>query len=533
MAYPLKKNQPGNREWLWSAVLIVAVALVYAPILWAGFLWDDATVVTANPVIVGPPGLWEIWTTQAADICPLTLTAFWAEYRIWGPAPLPYHLVNILEHAASAVVLWRVLVALRIPGPWLGAAIWALHPVEVESVAWISEMKNTQSGVFYLLAIYFFVKTPASDEIQRRNFALPLLFAALAMASKSSTVILPLVLCLCAWWKEGRWQWRNLATLAPIFLMSVITAAVSIATQRVRLGAELNPSYLPPSWPERLAAAGNDIWFYLGKLVWPHPLLTFYPRWNLDLARPLAWLPLLAVAGIFVLLWFARNSWGRPFLFAFAYFVIALAPILGLVDNTIFHYAPVFDHLQYLAAMGPLALAGAGIALLSDVLPSARRWMSVALASALLILLGVTSWLQTWAYENEETLWTYTLAWNPSSAAAHYNLGNVLVHDGLPKEAIAQFRASLALDPNNAIVHNNLARVLEGIGQTSEAIDELKIAVQQNPNGSAMHDNLGIELLKAGRGQEAIQQFQEALRLDPTNAAAQANLAHAQQAAAK
>ena len=205
-----------SRDWLWGLILVLAVILTYAPVWWAGYTWDDLLVVTANPVIIGPLGLKEIWTTSAADICPLTLTTLWVEHALWGLAPLPYHLVNVLLHGASVVVLWRILRSLLIPGAWLGAALWALHPVEVESVASICEMKNTESGLFFLLAILFFVKWLRARDLDKKtggdwNYALTLLFAALAMASKSSTVILPVVLCLCAWWVEGRWHWRNQA----------------------------------------------------------------------------------------------------------------------------------------------------------------------------------------------------------------------------------------------------------------------------------------------------------------------------------
>jgi len=224
-----------HRDWLWGLILVLSVILTYAPVWRAGFIWDDDVVLTTNPCIVGPLGLKEIWTTDAADICPLVLTTFWVEHALWGLAPLPYHLVNVLLHGACAVLLWQVLRRLRVQGAWLGAALWALHPVVVESVAWITEMKNTESGLFFLLSIIFFVSWLRAKDLNGRtgggwNHALTLIFAALAMAAKSSTVILPVVLCLCAWWMEGRWYWRNLARVLPMFLMAIAASAVSIWT---------------------------------------------------------------------------------------------------------------------------------------------------------------------------------------------------------------------------------------------------------------------------------------------------------------
>jgi hypothetical protein len=344
------------------------VVLAYTPVWKAGFVWDDETILTANPCIVGPLGLKEIWTTPATDICPLTLTTFWTEHALWGLNPLPYHLVNVLLHGACAILLWRVLCSLHVRGAWLGAALWALHPVAVESVAWITEMKNTESGLFFLLSILFFLRCLRTKDLDERNegrwsYALSLLFGALAMAAKSSTVILPVALCLCAWWIEGRWHWRNVARMVPIFLMSIAASALSIWTQRLHLATATDPQWVR-TWPERLATAGDAVWFYLGKLLWPHPLITIYPRWQIDAGQRISYLPLLAVIIILSIFWFTRRSGGtgsRACFFAFAYFIVALLPILGLIDNYIFQYSLVFDHFQYLASIGPLALIGTGL----------------------------------------------------------------------------------------------------------------------------------------------------------------------------
>jgi hypothetical protein len=286
-------------HWTLGSILVLSVVLAYTPVWRAGFIWDDATHLTANPCIVGPLGLKEIWTTSAADICPLVFTTFAAEHALWGLDPLPYHLVNVLIHGACALLLWRVLRSVRVEGAWLGAALWALHPVEVESVAWITEMKNTESALFFLFSILYFVRwLTARDAAEptggERNYALSLLFAALAMASKSSTVILPIVLCLSAWWMEGRWSSRNAIRVLPFFVLSIASSALSIWTQGLQLATFTDPQWVR-SWPERLVTAGDAIWFYLGKLLWPNPLITIYPRWQLNAAHWSAYLPLLAV----------------------------------------------------------------------------------------------------------------------------------------------------------------------------------------------------------------------------------------------
>ncbi len=187
--------------------------------------------LTQNPCIVGPLGFVDIWTSGNADYFPLTLTTLWLGHALWGLDPLPFHLLDVLMHAAVAILLWRVLLQLAVPGAWLGAALWALHPVQVESAAWICELKNTQSGVFYLLTVSFFLKgwmresPPDWRRNLRRDYVLALSCAVLAILSKTSTVMLPVVLGLCWWWREKGWRGRNLLWLMPLFLISLVAAA--------------------------------------------------------------------------------------------------------------------------------------------------------------------------------------------------------------------------------------------------------------------------------------------------------------------
>ncbi len=517
-----------RRDWLWGLILVLAVMLAYQPVWYAGFIWDDDDHLTANPCIVGPLGFKEIWTTKLADISPLTRSTFWLEHAIWGLAPLPYHLVNVLMHAACAVALWRVLRSLHVPGAWLGAALWALHPVQVESVAWITEMKNTESGLFFLVSILFFVRWVRTRGLDGRtgggwNYALTLIFAALAMASKSSTVILPVVLCLCAWWVEGRWHWRNLARVAPILLMSTAAGAVSLWTQKLQLSANPDPQWVR-TWPERLATAGDAVWFYLGKLVWPHPLIAVYPRWRIDASQWFSYLPLLAVVIVLVMLWLKRESWSRPWFFIFAYFLAALLPVLGFADNYIFRYSLVFDHFQYLAAMGPLALAGAGMARFLDFALSGRPGLQSMLAAVALLILGLLSWQRTWAYESEETLWTDTLAKNPNCWIGHNNLGNVLVNKGQLDEAISQYQMALEINPSHIEARNDLGVALAQKGRLDEAMAQFQTALGLDPNHASSYYNLGIVLIQKGRVDEAIAQFQKGVDLAPNSADAHTDL---------
>jgi tetratricopeptide (TPR) repeat protein len=522
------------RSWftddrIFGLILVLAVFAAYTPVWWAGYIWDDGVHLTANPCIVGPLGLKEIWTTSVVKFCPFVFTTFWVEHALWGLAPLPYHLVNVLLHGASAVLLSRVLRLLQIPGAWLGAALWSLHPVQVESVAWISEMKNTESALFFLLTILFFVrllKAPAMKGPNGSgwNYALTLLFAFLAMASKSSTVVLPVVLGLVAWWIEGRWNWRHLKTIAPIFLMSVLAGALTIWNPDPE---QANDPQGVQTWPERLVTAGDAVWFYLGKLVWPQPLITVYPRWAIDAGQLVSYLPLLLVVVVSIILWMGRHSWPRPYFLTWAFFLTALLPVLGLIDMTFLRYSFVADHFQYLASMGPLALAGAGLSKMTGLYFPRKPLVQTSLYAAVLLILGIWSWQRAWVYESQETLWTDALAKNPSCWAAYYNLGDALSQNGQVDEAMVQFQKALDINPRSTRTLYNLGNALLQKGQLDDAIVQFKRALEIDPNYAQAHNNLGNALFRKGQIDDAIVQYQKAVALKPDYAEAHNDLGNA------
>ena len=520
-----------RRDEFLGFLLILAVFIVYQPVWNAGYLWDDDHHLTANPVIVGPLGLKEIWTTQAAMICPLTLTTFWVEHALWGLAPLPYHLVNVLLQGASAVLLWRVLRNQDIPGAWLGAALWALHPVQVETVAYVTELKNTQSGFFYLLTILFFMKglktseKNGESETGRRFYLLTLFCAALAIASKFSTVVLPAVLGLFAWW-EGRWNWRQVIRLAPVVLMSAVAIAVTLAPHS-RDETRIDDTVVARSWPERLITVGEAGWFYLGKLAWPHPLMFVYPLWKIDAGKWLSFVPLVTLVAVFIVLWVYRRSVFRPCFFAFTYFLIVLSPFLGLIDEDFWTYSYVEDHLQYLASMGPLALVGAGIFRMGVSPFPARPWLPPTVGATVLVILGMLSWSRAWAFQSDENLWRDTVLKNPDCAMARDNLGVIFLDRGEINESLAQFQRAVQIDSGNATATIDIGAAFLKMGLLDKAIDQFRKAEKIDPHYPITYFKLGEALMQKEQVEGAISQFQEALAFAPDYALASNGLADA------
>src|SRR5438552_115498 len=515
-----------QRNWLWGLFLIALILMAYARVFNAGFIWDDESHLTRNPCIVGPLGLKEIWTSTRAVYYPLVLTSFWSLHKLVGLRPPPYHILNVLLHVASAVLLWRVLRQLDVRGAWLGGVLWALHPVMVQSLAWVMELKNTQSCLFYLLSIFWFLKVDAEENgnsVRWGRFGWALLFFVVAVLSKPSTVMLPVVIALCVWWRRGRIRWRDLATLVPFALISALASVWTIWEQKFHSGAI--GSEWAQLWPERLIIAGRAIWFYLGKLVWPDPLIFIYPRWEINSLQLTAYLPLLAaLAGLFAL-WLIRGKWSRPVFFAAAYFVISLFPVLGFFTVYFFRYSFVSDHFQYLASMGPLALAGAGITAGTDSI----KWKPFLRAAmcGILLLFGFLTWRQSAIYHGLVTLYTATLAKNPGCWMAHYNLGIVLRDQGETDEAIAHYRQAVALRPNYAEAHYNLGRALVEKGEVDDAIAHYERALAINPADAEAHNNLGVTLFLNGRVDDAITHYQKALAIRPDYSDASCNLANA------
>ena len=494
--------------WVRCLLVIAGLVILYSPACQSGFTWDDDEHLTQNPCIIGPQSIVDIWTTRAARICPLVLSTFWLEHQMWGLSPMPYHLVNVLMHAGAALLLWRVLLALRVPGAWLGALLWAVHPVQVETVAWVTEMKNTQSGLFFMAAVLFYLRTLRGESRKRLDYSFSLLFGFLGMASKTSVVVLPAVLGLCAWYVEGRVSRRRLAEPIPYVLMALAASALALWTQDIE-GA--NDPLWQRSLPERLVTAGAVVWFYLGKLAWPHPLVFVYPKWQVDAANVLWWLPLI---GLLMLLGTLIRR--RGILFAMLYFLIALGPVMGLLDHYFLRYSFVGDHFQYLASIGPLALLGA-------VCSKLPRWVPAIVLAAFCFI----SWTQQRLYRDPEVLWTHTLQHHPTCWLACNNLGILRYQAGKVDEAVKLWETALTSDPRSARTLTNLGYTLQQKGHLQEALSHYEKAIECDASFGGARYNYGTALLANGRVAEGLAQLEKAAEISPRDPNVHLNLGNA------
>jgi tetratricopeptide (TPR) repeat protein len=523
---PTLYDRFARKPWLLAGVLVVITFVAYIPALRAGFIWDDDTYFAENPLMASVDGLMKIWSSlRDSRFVPLTLTTFWVEGRLWGLAPSPYHAVNVGLHAINAVLLWAYLRRLKVRGAWVAAGAWAVHPVNVETVAWVSELKNTQSGLFFLLALLAFLRF--EDGLRPRDYAMAMTCGAAAMLSKSATVVLPGAMLICAWWRRGRWTRKDFLRVMPLVAFGVGMSWLTIAEQGSEIaGLPAAEFALTPA--QRLLVAGRAPWFCASKLLWPANLCLIYPRWELRAHSAGAWLPLAGLALVAAILWiFRRQSWARAAAFGIGYFLLALLPVLGFFNTFFFRYTFVSDHFQYLACIGLITLLASAATTICQWAGQRGRLPGVVGGTVALLILGASTWTRAQVYHNSETLWQDTLVKNPRCWAAHINLGQSLDRLGRIQEATGHFEQALRLKPDSTEAHYSLANMLIQLGRVQEAIGHYQQALQTRSDYTRAHYNLGNALMGQGRLQEAIGHYELALHLNPDYAPAHNNLGNA------
>ena len=540
-----------------DALALVALGLLvvvsYLPaMLWGGFVWDDRIITNAEPVRE-VSGLWQIWFSPSAigeegHYWPLVYTTFWLEHKLWGFDPTGYHVVNVLLHLANVLLLWHLLRRLVVPGAWVVAAVFAVHPLHVESVAWVIERKDLLSGLFYFAAVLVWMRFV--EQPNPRRYAWSLVLYAAAMLSKSIAITLPAALLIWHWWKQGRVTSTDLLRVVPFGVVGLVITVGDLSFYQ-----SVEPLSLGYSLTERTLIAARALWFYAGKLLWPSGLAIIYPLWDIRVTDPLAWGYLIAAIVLAVVLWRFRHQLGRGPLTGALFFAITLSPVLGFVDYGYMQYAFVADRFQYLAGIGVIAVvvgtAAYGVSRLSGL------WQKGALGvmAVIIVVLGLLTWRQASIYRDDETLNRHIIALNPQARDAHFNLGIILYKQARYEEALEAARVAVAKRPNHASAHHNIGMIFNALERFEEAEKHLRRAIaldhtkalyalaklqidQQRYDESLelLQQLIGIEpghakglnaigtvLFYLGKSDEALQHFDQALSLDPTLESARDN----------
>ena len=521
-----------------GALAVLALGLLtgicYLPaMLWGGLIWDDF-LWSQSRAVREWSGLDTIWawpSRMEAHYWPLTYTTFWLEHKLWGLEPAGYHLVNVLLHLLNSLLVWRLLLRLAVPGAWVAAAVFAVHPLHVESVAWIIERKDVLSGLFYLTAVLLWLRF--LEQPRPWRYALALLLFAAGLLSKTMVVTLPAALLILQWWKNGRITALDLRRVAPFFLVALLITAVDLYSYGSRSGS------LDSSLPERVLIAAQALWFYAGKLAWPTGLAVIYPRWDVSLGDPWAWLCLAAATALAATLWIMRHRIGRGPLAGALFFAVTLSPVLGFVHHDYMEYSVVADRFQYLAGIGVMAALIAAAVEGAGRLPGGWKRGAAGLVAVALALLGTATWRQAGIYRDEVTFYSHIVSLNPRARNAHYNLSKALAEAGRPEEALAAarnaeeiLRRTLETDPSRQMTHFFLAEILRKQSRNREALEAYRRVLEINPKHAPAHAYMGDVLLKLHRYADGVESLNTALALieattSPTPDLPTAGLLHA------
>lgn len=521
MASPTPSPLPASTTCRWNrtdiglgVTLVVAVFLAYLPAWHGGFIWNDKDYVT-RAALQPLQGLFRIWFELGAteQYYPLLHSFFWLQHQLWGDAPTGYHLTALLLHTTAALLLVSILKRLALPGAWLAGFLFALHPICVESVAWISEQKNTLSLVLYLTAALLYLQFDKSR--RPRWYLLASFVFALSLLSKTTVATLPAALLLVFWWKRGKIDLRrDVKPLAPWLIVGAGWGLFSAWVEKHYVGA--HGAEFTLSLLERFLLAGRMVWFYVGKLLWPADLIFIYPRWTIDSSETWQYFfPLATLLTLAALVYFRRTT--RGLLTAALFFGGSLFPVMGFFNVYGFIYSYVADHWQYLPSIGLIIAFAAGV---TRLLHSTPAWLRLGLPACLVGLLAFLSWKQSHLYTDIETFYRLTLQKNPDCWMAHNNLGNLLRDTGRGQDAIFHFNETLRLKPDSPKAYNNLGNVYWDRRQRDEAIRFYARAVELGPNEAEYHNNLATALQEAGRPQEALPHHLRALELFPEFSAA-------------
>ena len=516
-----------------KVVVIVAGAMIaYVPAMRGGFVWNDNSYVHKNRLLSEPTAanLGKIWTIREVSRAdgaqyyssyteqyyPMVFTSFWIEANIWGNQnPTGFHVVNVLLHIANALLVWLICRRLGIGWGWLAGAIFALHPMAVESVAWITERKNVLSGLFYLLAMLSYLRF----ERERRwwFYVAAMLCFVLGLLSKTVVCTLPAVLVVILWAKNKKFVWAELGRLVPFFAIGAVLGLFTAYLEKNSVGA-VGAEWQIAFW-QRFIIAGKAVFFYAGKLLWPTKLSFIYPRWEPSAFSPLGLVWPVAVAVLGAVLWWFREAIGQWAFAVWACFVITLLPALGFVDVYPFRFSFVADHFAYLGSIYFVVMCvwlihAAAERVRGEGSETAKTpTVGAMVVCVLLLVLGGLTYVQAGSFKDMKTLWEDTTEKNPKAWMAWNNLGEIYVKK---KDFIAAgecFKQAIAARANYAVGHCNYGQVLAIQGDFEGAIEHLLLAIKSREGYVLAHLKLANMYAQLRRYELAIAEYETTIRL--------------------
>lgn len=497
-----------------ATFIVLATWVVYLPALHGPWLWDDTTLIAQNPLMKDPAGLVKIWTEPSVlvDYFPLTVFVEWIESQIFGTDTWGFHFVSIALHTISALLVWRLLAKLGLRLAWLGGLLFAVHPVMVESVAWIEELKNTLSLPLLLLAMSAWIDWDRDRRPVHYIAALALFL--LAALAKATVLMLPVVLLVYAWWRRGRIGGRDFVETAPFFAVALVLGIVTVNFVVAPIGET------PPPWLARIQLGGLVLAFYFAKAVLPIGLMPIYPKWALDPASPWLWAPWPIFAALFLACWSRRATWGRHALLGLGFFFINLAPFLGLNWGAYMGFTWAMEHMLYVPMVGIIGLVAAVVDALDRKYTPGSRWVALAAVVVLGVPLIAGSYAYAALYADPVALWDNNVRGNPASAIVRVNDGEALAISGRVPEAAAQFQRATELQPTYLNAQRDLAKADAELGQYEAAIRDNQAVVKLAPHDDNAAYNIGNAFIRLGKYDDAQAALREALAINPKNAAA-------------
>ncbi|HEY1685407.1 MAG TPA: tetratricopeptide repeat protein [Tepidisphaeraceae bacterium] len=545
----LPDDREGLRDrLLWGAVLVILTLWAFSPCILGGYIWDD-NHYPLNPVVQkGNDGLYDIWfnpSRPAEDGAPLhfvtpqyypmTYTTYWLVYMARGIDPMTDHAINMLLQAGAALLVWEILRRLKVPGAWVAAAIFAIHPLQTESVAWLTERKNVLAGVFYFASILTYLQFLRIEKEDARPtaadfewYGLALLLFICGLLSKSVVCSLPIVMAIILWWKH-RLHSRNIALLFPFVILGLAMSMVTSWFEVHIVGAS-GPEW-DHTWVQKIFIASHAIWFYAVKLLVPANLSFIYRKWALDSSQ---WIFVAATLIVLAILIAIMRKTGRGVLAAVLIYLVTLVPAMGFFPVYPMRYSYVADHFQYFSGIALIVLAVAIVAHLLRHLGNQRRNVGLVLAILVIGIFAIGSWSRAHVFANSEALWTDVINKNPEAWLAYEGRSGVLAEEAqmdltdsdvtegktsaerAARQAIEDAQNALRLHPNLEATYDNWGQALMALNEPANALEKFQKAESINPKAANVHNNSAVALTKLNRTTEAENEYRQGIALPAT-----------------